>query len=127
MPKNLTGLAPVFAVADLKSAIAWYAQSLGFSVAYISRDEGDESGESWNYALLENGSVEMHLARQLAEDRTLCSPSNCYVFVSDIENLHARLTAAEADVSDLQGMPWGSIECWLHDPDGNRLVLSQRE
>lgn len=113
-------------MSDLKAAIDWYGQALGFTPLYINREEGDETGRSWNYALLENGDTEIHLGRTVADDATLSSPSNCYVFVSEVAALHKHLSAMNADVTDLEEMPWGSRECWLHDPDGNRLVLSQR-
>jgi catechol 2,3-dioxygenase-like lactoylglutathione lyase family enzyme len=116
--------APVFAVADVKAAIDWYSNALGFAPKYINREEGDDTGISWNYALIENDTVEIHLARKLQEDETLSSPSNCYLFLNEIHSLHEHLTKMNANVTDLGKMPRGNTECWLHDPDGNRLVLS---
>jgi uncharacterized glyoxalase superfamily protein PhnB len=116
--------APVFAVTDVKAAIDWYSDALGFASKYVNREEGDDTGISWNYALLENDSVEIHLSRKLQEDETLSSPSNCYLFLNEIDSLHEHLTQMNANVTDLEKMPWGNTECWLHDPDGNRLVLS---
>ncbi|MDP6358990.1 MAG: VOC family protein [Planctomycetota bacterium] len=116
--------APVFAVADVKSAINWYSRALGFTPQYVNREEGDEAGISWNYALIENDAVEIHLARRSQDDATLSSPSNCYLFMEDVHTLHGHLSAMDANVTALEHMPWGNTECWLHDPDGNRLVLS---
>ena len=121
---NISRISPVFAVEDVKAAIAWYGQAFGFSTTYINRHDGDEAGDSWNYALLTTNNREIHLCKRLTNDETVSSPSNCYFFVEDIHALHAHLSQMGADVTDLQEMPWGNIECWLHDPDGNRMVLS---
>lgn len=126
MTARIERIAPVLTVADVKMAIDWYGRALGFNPFYINREEGDESGASWNYALLGNGDTEIHLGRTVADDATLSSPSNCYVFVSDIETLHKQLSAMAAEVAEIMEMPWGSLECWLHDPYGNRLVLAER-
>jgi len=126
MTAKISHIAPVLTVSDLEAAIDWYGRALGFTPLYINREEGDETGRSWNYALLENGATELPLCRTVADDVTLSSPSNCYVFVSEIESLQKHLSTMKADISDVKEMPWGNLECWLHDPDGNRLVLSER-
>ena len=117
-------LVPVFAVADVKAAIEWYQNALGFQTGFINREEDDESGDTWIYALLDNHDVEIHLCRVVPDDRTLSSPSNCYLFVKDLPTLHRHLQALNVDVTEPTEMPWGTLECWLHDPDGNRIVLS---
>ena len=94
---------------------------------FINRDTADETGESWNYALLDNNSAQLHLAKIVSGDATLSSPCNCYLFVENIHALHEHLTALQTEVSPLETMPWGNLECWLHDPYGNRLVLSAEE
>ena len=126
MNAEISNIAPVLTVSDIKAAIGWYDAALGFSSLFINREDGDETGGSWTYALLQNGDAELHLCRAVADDATLSSPSNCYVFVRDIGPLHQHLSAMGANVSALEEMPWGTLECWLHDPDGNRLVLSDR-
>ena len=126
MTAHIRRIAPVLTVSDVKAAIDWYGRALGFKPGYINRAAGDETGASWNYALLDNGDTEIHLCRTVAEDDTLSSPSNCYVFVSDIEAWHKHLSAMATDVAEIMEMPWGSVECWLHDPYGNRLVLAER-
>lgn len=124
MAAKIDRIAPVLTVTDVKAAIDWYARAFGFAPGYVNRDDGDETGASWNYALLETGGTEIHLCKTVADDVTLSSPSNCYVFVSDINASYKHLSAMGADVAQVTEMPWGSFECWLHDPYGNRLVLS---
>lgn len=124
MITKISQIAPVLPVSDVKAAIDWYGRALGFEPGHINREEGDVSGASWNYALLDKDDSQLHLARTVVDDATLSSPANCYLFVSDMKALHAHLAAMGANVSGVQEMPWGSAECWLHDPDGNRLVLS---
>ena len=111
MPANISHIAPVLTASDLKAAIDWYERALGFTPLTINREEGDEAGRSWNYALLENGDTELHLGRTVADDDTLSSPSNCYLFVSEIAALHKHLSAMNAYISELNEMPLGSLEC----------------
>lgn len=119
-------IVPVLTVQDIQASIQWYERTLGFETGYVNRDGGDEATATWNYALLDNEGMQIHLCKTTPADATLSSASNCYVYVDEIQNLHARLADMGADVTDLQQMPWGT-ECWLHDPDGNRLVLSEAE
>ncbi|WP_339907111.1 VOC family protein [Symmachiella dynata] len=124
---NIQQIAPVIAVANVKDAIDWYQRTLGFKAGFINRDAADETGASWNYALLDNNVAQLHLAKIVADDATLSSPCNCYLFVENIHAIHEHLSAMQADVTPVQAMSWGNLECWLHDPYGNRLVLSAEE
>lgn len=119
---TLDRVVPVFPVADVQAAVSWYQAALEFEASFIYQD--NESDASWNYAVLINDSVEIHVSKKLTNDETLTSPANCYVFVIDIEPLHRHLVQVGTDVSELEELPWGNVECRLHDPDGNRLVLS---
>ena len=121
---NISNITPVLTTDDVKTAVDWYARAFGFSSTFVNKEEGDSSGETWSYALLTTGEVEIHLCKRDPNDQTLSSASNCYFHVDDIQVLHAHLSQMGADVGELQEMPWGNLECWLHDPDGNRMVLS---
>ena len=114
----------VLPVSDVQAAIDWYKHSLGFSATII---HNDAESDVPIYALLTTGQVEFHLCRRIEDDPTLCSPANCYLYVDGIEEIHARLIELNADMSDPVEMPWGNVEVQLHDPDGNRLILSQPE
>ena len=46
------------------------------------------------------------------------------VHVPDIDAEHARLSAAGAAVSPIDGQPWGRFTM-LKDPDGNGLIVAQ--
>ena len=124
MTAEIDRVSPVLSVSDVKEAIEWYDRALGFTPSFVNREEGDGTGTSWNYALLDNNDIEIHLGKRVTDDQTVSSPSNCYMFVRNINTLHAHLLGLNADVSELTEMPWGNVECWLHDPYGNRLVLS---
>ena len=121
---NLSRISPVLTVADVKTAIDWYGRAFGFRPTYVNRLEGDDSGESWNYALLETSDREIHLCQRLPSDETLSGPANCYFYVDDVHALRKHLSAMGADITEPEEMPWGNVECWLHDPDGNRMILS---
>ncbi len=118
MRSTINRISPVLPVSNIKEAIDWYGKALGFSPTVINDQEEDKIGHSWTYALLESGGIEIHLCQTQSNDETLSSPSNCYVYVQDIEALHTHLLVMNANVSDLTEMPWGNRECWLHDPYG---------
>jgi len=119
MSADIRQIAPVLPVADVRAAAAWYERALGFQVGFVNEDGGQ-----CNYALLDRGGLPLHLSRIDPNDPTLRAPANCYLYVDAIEPLHQHLMEIGANVGELQTMPWGQRECWLHDPDGNRLVLS---
>ena len=124
MRSTINRISPVLSVSNIKEAIDWYGKALGFLPTFINDQDEDEIGTSWTYALLKNGEAEIHLCKLQPNDETLSSPSNCYLYVDDIQTLYAHLSSIDANVTELMKMPWGNMECWLHDPYGNRLVLS---
>lgn len=125
MNVRITRMAPVLPVDDVPAAIDWYQSALGFSPEYVNQDGQENSAASVNYAILTSGQLEIHLAKKDEQDKTLCSPGNCYLFVFEIKKLHVHLSSMKAQVGPLEQMPWGHLECWLHDPCENRLVLSE--
>lgn len=124
MVSKINRIAPVLAVADVKAAIDWYEKALGFLPSFINEQGEGKAETSCNYALLETGGAEIHLCINQPNDETLSSPSNCYLYIDDIQALHTHLLVMGANITELNEMPWGNMECWLHDPYGNRIVLS---
>lgn len=118
-------VAPVFAVSSVKEAVDWYKNAFGLEVKYINGEDDDPEGDAWNYALLHKEALEIHLAIKQDNDITLQSPSNCYLFLCEIDDLHNHLKNLNVEVGDIIEMPWGHRECFVDDPFGNRLVLSE--
>lgn len=116
---KIVRVSPVLPVQDVRSAIGWYEANLGFQATFVNDEVGD-----CVYGLLGAGQLEIHLCKRQLDDDTLRGPANCYFYVDDLRSLHTHLMAQGVDVDELSEMPWGSLECWLHDPDGNRIVLS---
>jgi predicted enzyme related to lactoylglutathione lyase len=52
------------------------------------------------------------------------SPFTLWVQVRNVRAEQHRLRTAGVEVvKEAQQMPWGLIECWIHDPEGNQLRL----
>jgi len=125
MKNKIRSISPVLSVNNIKESISWYKEQLDFKEIYINKEENDSTGESWNYALLECNGVEIHLALRSNSDKTLSSPTNIYMFINEISNLHKKLKANNCNISNLENMPWGNLECSLTDINENKIVLSQ--
>jgi uncharacterized glyoxalase superfamily protein PhnB len=51
--------------------------------------------------------------------------AGCYVIVPDVDDWHARLTAAGLPVTEPADQPWGMREFTLTDLSGNRLRIGR--
>jgi uncharacterized glyoxalase superfamily protein PhnB len=111
---ELCAVAPVFVVKDLPRAVEHYRDVLGFAVRFTY-------GEPVLYTGVERDALVLHLQ---AAGRTKRQPgqSSVYVFVSDVDALHAELKAKGALVQgEPQDYPYGMRDFSINDPDGNQL------
>ena len=61
---------------------------------------------------------------EITRASTSSSPFTLWVQVRDVRAEQDRLRTAGADVvKEAQQMPWGLVESWIHDPEGNQLCL----
>jgi catechol 2,3-dioxygenase-like lactoylglutathione lyase family enzyme len=99
-------IAPIFPVADLEAALAFYAR-LGFDVrAY----------DGGGYGFATRNGVEIHLGRVDVAERHRTS---AYLHVADAGALAADWRGAGAEVHGPQDTAWGRHEGALVDPDDN--------
>src|SRR5690348_17293370 len=110
---------PLFRVASMKSAIAFYTGVLDFELA-----EQDASSEDW-VVLLKNGEVQLMLTILEGDQKAAV---NANVVVDDIDNMFQKYlkrgltTSGKKDSPVHQGpldQSWGNREFYITDMDGN--------
>jgi uncharacterized glyoxalase superfamily protein PhnB len=105
--------ATVLQVPDVRAALEWFRDALGFEV------EPYEDGEHYGYA--RRGGVSFHLAR--GPDPDLWS---AYVYVDDVETLHAELAERGAEiVQPPTAKGYGLRDLLVRGPGGHALAFGQ--
>jgi catechol 2,3-dioxygenase-like lactoylglutathione lyase family enzyme len=101
---------PIFAVANLTKSLAYYRDTLGFTIDW-------EWGEPSDFASVTRAGVTLFVG--------VDAPSGhgaLWVFARDVDALHAELKKKRAIVKmPPTNMPWGNRELHVLDPDGNLL------
>jgi lactoylglutathione lyase len=101
---------PIFAVGNLRRALAYYRDTLGFTVDW-------EWGEPSDFASVTRAGVTLFLG--------VDSPSGhgaLWVFTRDVDKLYAELKQKKANIRmPPTNMPWGNREIHVLDADGNLL------
>ena len=106
-------------VRDVPASIAFYADTLGFRVRA-------EMGEPVDFALLAKDAVTLALVK--AAEPAVAAFACCYIYVNDVEAMHADCERAGATiVSPLTRHPWGNHDFVIRDPDGHRIAIGQVE
>lgn len=114
--------APVFGVADLGRALAYYRERLGFAVEFVHGDF---------YASVERDGCRIHLRCMpgMTPDRAVADAAECVdacFGVHDAGSLAADFIGSGADFAlPLREMPYGR-EFYLRDPDGYVLAFVER-
>ncbi|WP_434054876.1 MAG: glyoxalase superfamily protein [Roseibium sp.] len=117
-PPKVSHIAPVLRVKDLAQSIAYYRDSLKFTVAF---EWADGEGEPVRYAVLEYGKAGVHLTQSDQPGGT-----TAYCFVDGIDAYHALAKAGGANITeDIKDQPWRMREFETRDPDGNVLLFGE--
>ncbi len=110
---NVTRLFPVFAVTDLRDAMAYYQDRLGFTVSWTWGEPATRAGVTL-------GDVEIQL-----EAGGLGAPSGssvAYCHMTDVDTYHEACSARGATIAmALADRPWGMRDFRVVDPSGNRI------
>jgi predicted enzyme related to lactoylglutathione lyase len=111
----VTEVIPILRVSDARASSAFY-EHLGFSFQWEHQFEP-------GFPLFVSVGAESGARLFLSEHRGDASPDTLvYLFVDDVDALHARLVEAGVAVTQPpEDMPWGVRELTLSDPDANRL------
>ena len=124
----IKGIAHVaFNVTDMSKSLEFYCDVLGFQKVFAIRDDG---GNPWiEYLKIRQGQfIELFYAKEaLARGGAAgITYSHVCLEVDDIQAIADRLRAKglTLDVQPKQGKD-GNYQCWVHDPDGNRIEFMQ--
>lgn len=112
---TLSRIAPEIAVSDLKEAIDYYSQKLGFELASELPDGG--------YAIVERDGVAIHLFEQSG---SAYGPASVHVFTGQLEDLHSELRSRGATIcQSIMKKPWGNRDFRVKDSAGNILKFTE--
>jgi len=108
---------PVLPCSDISRAVQYYRDILGFNVKMVSPDQ--------NYAIVERGSVELHLDSPVYAREHTVGNAECYVWVKgDIDSLHAALASRGAlQLHPVADRIYEMRDFSCCDPDGNRITF----
>ena len=112
---KLSRIAPEIPVSNMRGAIEYYEQKLGFRVA-METPHGD-------YAIVERDDVAIHLFQ---DDGRNHSRVAIHIFTHDLDELHAEILNRGARLS--QGIvqkPWGNRDFRVNDQSGNEIKFTE--
>ena len=110
----------VLAVADLDRSAAFYRDVLGFEVQEIG-DPGWRLFVRDGCRIMAGECPDALPVAQLGDHSYFA-----YLVVDDIDGLHAKVTAAGADlIKALANEPWGMREFGVRTVDGHRIMFGQ--
>lgn len=116
---NLAAPVPILRIFDEAKAREFYVDFLGFKVDWEHRFE---AGLPIYMQISRDGCV-LHLSEHHGDS---CPGSAMRIETSDIESLHAELTAKHYKYArpGIEEMPWGTRDMSVRDPFGNRLTFT---
>jgi len=111
---TLSRIAPEIPVSDLRLAIDYYCQKLGFELAVHLAEGG--------YAIVERDGIAIHLFKN-EED---LSAVGVHLFTHELDELHAELSSRGAAIcQDITRKPWGNRDFRVYDCAGNMLKFTE--
>lgn len=132
MTPQIQGMAPLFQVFDMPTAIRFYRDLLGFEVVQTS-PKLSEAAEDVNWAMLRLNGVTLMLNtayepehRPAAPDRARISAHDdvCLYFgCPDVDKAYHELRALGLDVNEPKTAPYGMRQLYFTDPDGYHLCF----
>lgn len=115
---TVTHIYPVFSVRDMREALNYYGEKLGFSVRWTWGDPISRAGVSI-------GQVEIQLDEP--EAGVPLSISNAYCHMTDIDSYFADCRDRGAMItSELEARPWRMRDFRVVDPSGNVLGFGEQ-
>lgn len=113
---RLTGFSAVFTVRDVAASLAFYVDRLGFAAQFAM-------GDPPTYAIIERETVSLRLM-PASQDPAGLGRSSIYVYVDDVDALHAGLVAMGCPIEIApEDFFYGMRETSVRDPDGNRITF----
>ncbi len=125
MKAEFNGIAPQFVVQDVVKTAEYYRDKLGFEILGFF-------AEPPVFAMVRRGNAEIHFARadgertQMNEDVRRGLGTDAYIFVSDINSVHAEFLAAGVEI--VEGpikRIYDCVEITIKDCNGFQLVFGE--
>jgi uncharacterized glyoxalase superfamily protein PhnB len=112
---RLLRIAPELPATNLKSALAFYEQKLGFHL--VAQMPGGD------YAIVERDGIAIHLFQDPIRKHT---PVGIQLFTAELEGLRDDLIDRGARLTqDIVRKPWGNRDFRLRDDFGNELKFAE--
>ncbi len=112
---TLSRIAPEIPVSDLKAAIDYYCQKLGFDLVMELSSEV--------YAIVQRDGIAIHL---FEEDAKPTVSVGVHIFTDELDELHAELRNRGASIcQDIIRKPWGNRDFRVNDCAGNMLKFTE--
>ena len=124
------GVIPSIRVRDMARALAFYRETLGFTLDSGGDDASNSSltrGDA--HVMIETAADHYSDEYNAAIRKRLGTPSciALYIEASDLATFHSRLVAVGARIVDpLAARPWGQEEFTVEDHEGNWLTFWQK-
>jgi uncharacterized glyoxalase superfamily protein PhnB len=121
------GVIPSIRVRDLKGALDFYQQTLGFKLARGGPDEDNNSLDRGDAHIMIEKATAFYSPEYNAAIKERIGGQSAmalYIEAPDLEELHEQAKSAGAKVIDpLAERPWGQSEFTVEDPEGNWLTF----
>jgi uncharacterized glyoxalase superfamily protein PhnB len=110
---TLSRIAPELPVSNIRQAIEYYEQKLGFRAAMEMPD----------YAIMERDGIAIHLFRA---DTPGHSPVGIHIFTHELDELHDELQNRGVRLSqEIVRKPWGNRDFRVNDNSGNKIKFTE--
>jgi len=124
--KQYTSLTPILAVRDVRRAVDFYTNALGFTLRNLM-----DGPQGPLHAELRFRDTTLMLNPESAEQHTLSAnsiggtPATLYVLVENVDDVFHRAIAAGGKVlMPVMDMFWGDRISMIADPDGNKWMIA---
>ena len=119
-----TTIFPIITTADLAAALAFYRDLLGATVSYEFPGPDGEPG----YVGLELGAGHLGIGRDPAALATPTERFSLWVYAEDCDAAVEHLREAGVRIlEEPADQPWGERIARVADPDGNVVIVGQRD
>ena len=119
-----TTIFPIITTPDLAAALAFYRDLLGATVSYEFPGPDGQPG----YVGLELGTAQLGIGRDPAATIRQSERFSLWVYTDDCDAAVERLRTAGVEiVEEPIDQPWGERVARVVDPDGNLVIIGQRD
>jgi len=128
MAVEITGMTPLIQVFNMRTAVEFYRDILGFKIV---GDSGNGDDSSWIWLRLNNADLKLndqyepgHVPPAPPPERTRWHKDTCLYFgCPDPDTVHEYLKAKGVDCNTAKIAPYGMKQLYVRDPDGYGLCF----